>query len=186
MNTENFGKVDIIDNWVDEDLINHLSNQFLYRYPHFFVERSTPEGKPYMYSHDCRQSMDAQGDQGNQTLIAFIETKIKKRLESEYGKLNTSRTYFNVQHPGMDGHFHVDAPLEDKSAGPTVMLMITPKGNEGEFYYKPDITDKLCIEKVEYEQNRLVVFNPLMEHYGQSFTNKPRITLVFKTYVEPN
>ena len=69
MNTENFGKVEIIDNWVDEDLINHLSNQFLYRYPHFFVERSTPEGKPYMYSHDCRQSMDAQGDQGNQTLI---------------------------------------------------------------------------------------------------------------------
>ena len=66
------------------------------------------------------------------------------------------------------------------------MLMITPKGNEGEFYYKPDITDKLCIEKVEYEQNRLVVFNPHMEHYGQSFTNKPRITLVFKTYVEPN
>ena len=162
MNTENFGKVEIIDNWVDEDLINHLSNQFLYRYPHFFVERSTPEGKPYMYSHDCRQSMDAQG------------------------KLNTSRTYFNVQHPGMDGHFHVDAPLEDKSAGPTVMLMITPKGNEGEFYYKPDITDKLCIEKVEYEQNRLVVFNPHMEHYGQSFTNKPRITLVFKTYVEHN
>ena len=54
MNTENFGKVEIIDNWVDEDLINHLSNQFLYRYPHFFVERSTPEGKPYMYSHDCR------------------------------------------------------------------------------------------------------------------------------------
>ena len=51
MNTENFGKVEIIDNWVDEDLINHLSNQFLYRYPHFFVELSTPEGKANIYSN---------------------------------------------------------------------------------------------------------------------------------------
>ena len=170
MNTENFGKVEIIDNWVDEDLINHLSNQFLYRYPLFFVERSTPEGKPYMYSHDCRQSMDAQGDQGNQTLIAFIETKIKKRLKSKYGKLNTSRTYFNVQHPGMEGSYHVD------DGNITGIYMVTKTLSK---------SGQLLIDgekDVPFVQGRFVMFNAKTSHKATSPSKgNVRISLAFKT-----
>ena len=84
----------------------------------------------------------------------------------------------------MNGEFHVDS--KDTNSGPSIMLMVTPKGEGGDFYYRPDPQDNLCIEKIEYEQNRLLIFDAHMEHYGQSFTDKARITLVFKTYVEPN
>jgi|TARA_B100001013_G_scaffold302197_1_gene203978 hypothetical protein len=164
----------IIDNWLDKDLIKHLSDQFLYTYPHFFVEKSR-DTKPLMYSHDFTP--------GN-PLISFIEEKIKNQFEAEYGELNFTRIYFNVAHPGMNGEFHVDS--KDTNSGPSIMLMVTPKGEGGDFYYRPDPQDNLCIEKIEYEQNRLLIFDAHMEHYGQSFTDKARITLVFKTYVEPN
>ena len=61
------------------------------------------------------------------------------------------------------------------------MLMVTPKGEGGGFYYRPDPNDPLCIEEVEYEQNRLLIFDGNIEHRGTSFKDKPRITLVFKT-----
>lgn len=171
MNSENFGKVKVIDNWIDKDFIDHLSDQFLHSYPHYFVESSL-NTKPNMYSHDFPP--------GN-PIISMLSEKIQKQFGPE---LNFTRVYFNVAHPGMNGSFHVDS--KDPNAGPSIMLMVTPKGEGGEFFYKPDPTDNLCIEKIEYEQNRLLVFDSHIEHYGQSFTDKPRITLVFKTYVEPN
>ncbi|MAV94615.1 MAG: hypothetical protein CMA31_02875 [Euryarchaeota archaeon] len=173
MNSIQVGTVRIIDKWMDTDFIDHLADQFLYKYPHYFVESSLNKG-PTMYSHDFTP--------GN-TLIDFLTIKLQKQFGPEYGELGMTRVYFNIAHPGMDGDFHVDS--KDPNAGPSIMLMVTPKGEGGAFYYKPDPNDNLCIEEVEYEQNRLLIFNAGMEHYGKSFTNTPRITLVFKTYVEP-
>ena len=45
------GPIKIIDNWLDTELINHLSERFLYHYPHHFVEKSL-NTKPIMYSYD--------------------------------------------------------------------------------------------------------------------------------------
>lgn len=174
MNLTQDGKLKILDNWIDKDFIDHLSEQFLFSYPHFFVESSL-NTKPTMYSHDFAP--------GN-PLINFLTEKIQKQFNPDYGELKMTRVYFNVAHPGMNGAFHTDS--KDPNAGPSIMLMVTPKGEGGEFYYKPDANDNLCIEKVDYKQNRLLIFNAGMEHYGQSFKDKPRITLVFKTYVESN
>jgi hypothetical protein len=80
----------------------------------------------------------------------------------------------------MQGMFHVDSKgIGD--AGSSVMLMMTPKGEDGEFFYRPDPDDELNVAKVEYEQNRLLIFPAEMEHYGSAFKTTPRITLVFKT-----
>jgi hypothetical protein len=176
MNTTQTGsdeRIKIIDNWLDKDVVTHLSDQVLYNYPHYFVESSLNKG-PTMYSHDVGP--------GN-LLIDFLFNKIKKEYEPTYGQLDFTRTYFNIAHPGMDGEFHVDS--KDPNAGPSFMLMITPKGKEGAFYYKPDPNDDLCIEKIDYKEGRFLIFDSDMEHYGQSFKDKPRITMVFKTYVEP-
>lgn len=163
--------IKIIDNWLDSDLIDHLSEKFLYHYPHRFVEKST-DTKPIMYSYDFNP-----GD----TLMDFLSRKVQNQITSKH-TLTFTRIYFNVAHPGMHGMFHVDS--KDPNAGPSIMLMVTPKGKGGEFYYRPDPHDHLCTEKVEYEQNRLLIFDAHLEHYGASFKDTPRITLVFKTYVE--
>ena len=163
-----------IDKWLEDDLINYLSDTFLYAYPHRFIERSKIDMKPHMYAYDFNP---------DDTLINFLSTKVQNQVVKEYPTsshtLTFTRIYFNVAHPGMNGMFHVDS-LES-NVGPSVMLMITPKGEGGEFYYKPDPNDHLCIEEVEYEQNRLLIFDGHIEHYGMSFKDKPRITLVFKT-----
>ena len=173
MNIIQGGRVKIIDNWLDTELINHLSERFLYHYPHHFVEKSL-NTKPIMYSYDFTP-----GD----TLVDFLSAKVQNQVTSNHN-ITFTRIYFNVAHPGMNGMFHVDS--KDPSAGPSIMLMVTPKGEGGEFYYKPDPDDNLSTEKVEYEQNRLLIFDAHIEHYGASFKDKPRITLVFKTYVEAN
>ena len=173
MNTTQDGKIKIIDNWLDSDLIDHLSEKFLYHYPHRFIEKSL-DTKPIMYSYDFNP-----GD----TLIDFLSTKVLNQVTNSHN-LSFTRIYFNVAHPGMNGMFHVDS--KDPNAGPSIMLMVTPKGHGGEFYYKPDPGDKNLLQTVAYEQNRLLIFDANVEHYGASFRDKPRITLVFKTYVEPN
>lgn len=169
------GKIKILDNWLDPDLTSYLGETFLNQFPHYFVERSRKEvGK--MYSHDFNPS---------DHMMQYMTIKIKKLFDYP---INFTRIYFNVQHPGMLGMFHVDSKgMGD--AGHSVMLMMTPKGEEGEFFYRPDPDDDLNVAKVDYEQNRLLIFPAEMEHYGSPFKTTPRITLVFKTlkqdYDEP-
>ena len=74
----------------------------------------------------------------------------------------------------MDGTFH-----RDYEKGKTALLMITPKDKEGAFIYK----EKNIIKEIKYEQNKLVVFDGSVPHYGKSFLEKPRITLSFKKIV---
>ena len=57
--------------------------------------------------------------------------------------------------------------------------MITPKDKEGAFIFKEKNTTK----EIEYEQNKLVVFDGSVPHYGKSFLKKTRITLTFKKIV---
>jgi hypothetical protein len=163
-----------IDKWLEDDLINYLSDTFLYRYPHRFLERSKVDTKPHMYAYDFNSGGE---------LIDFLSVKAQNQVVKEYPisshTLALTRRYFNVAHPGMDGVFHVDS--HESNVGPSIMLMVTPKGEGGGFYYRPDPNDPLCIEEVEYEQNRLLIFDGNIEHRGTSFKDKPRITLVFKT-----
>jgi len=167
MNTTPDGKIKIIDNWLDPDLTKYLGETFLNQYPHYFVEQSK-EKAPRMYSHDFNPT---------DHMMQYMTIKIKKLFEYD---INFNRIYFNVQHPGMSGAFHVDSKgMGD--AGHSVMLMMTPEDEAGEFFYRPDPEDDLCIEKIEFKQNRLIIFPADMEHYGSCFKTKPRITLVFKT-----
>ena len=156
-----------IDNWLDPDLTSYLGELFLNQYPHYFVERSRKEaGK--MYSNDLNPS---------DSTIGYLIKKIEKLFDYP---INFSRIYFNVQHPCMQGMFHVDSKgIAD--AGHSVMLMMTPEDEEGSFFYRPVPDDDLYVEEVPYKQNRLIIFPAEMEHYGSPFTSKPRITLVFKT-----
>lgn len=160
-------KVKEIDDWLDPELTSYLSDVFLNRLPHYFVERSRKEGSK-MYSHDFHPS---------DVMIGFICEKIRKLFDYD---INFSRIYFNIQHPTMEGMWHVDSKLI-KDAGHTVMLMMTPDDEDGAFFYRPDPENDQYQRKIHYKQNKLLIFPAEMEHYGSTFKTKPRITLVFKT-----
>jgi len=171
----------IVKNWLDQDFINYLNHTFLHEYPHFYKEGSTKKsvGKGDMfYSFDFST--------GSNTAIEYLKHKLIKSFfasKENKGEKNVwrgnnlvqpiffDRIYFNVQHPGMDGTFH-----RDYEKGKTALLMITPEDKGGAFVYK----DKNRVKEISYEQNKLIVFDGSIPHYGKSFFKKPRITLTFK------
>ena len=79
----------------------------------------------------------------------------------------------------MNGSFHTDTDSKD---GKTALIMITPKGSEGAFVYK----DENVIKEIEYKQNKLIIFNGNILHYGKPFVSNPRITLAFKISLSSN
>lgn len=156
-------KVKIIDNLLDNFLIKYLHNKFLYDIPHFFRGNSFDKHNKSFYT----SPLDL-----NNSIVEYIYLKIV----NEILKINCSiqRTYLNIQHTNMDGDFHID------DGDITVLLMITnnPKEGGGEFEY---IDENNQIQKIEYKQNRLIVFDTNIEHRGLAYKgNEPRITLAYK------
>tara|TARA_Y100000004_G_C8653029_1_gene301895 strand:+ start:50 stop:523 length:474 start_codon:yes stop_codon:yes gene_type:complete len=155
-------KVTIKDNFLPD--IDKLNELFLYKTPHYWGHASSKDGNQFYHS-----PLDT--DHPN---LIEIHNNITKSAPM---KLKMIRAYLNIQHQGMDGMFH------DDDGDVTMLVMITdnPKKGGGEFEYKNEKGD---IIKIEYKQNRLIIFDSKIKHRGLAYKeNKPRITLTFKNKI---
>ena len=157
----------IIENWLEPDLIDFLHEKFLYHTPHYYHERSSKAA--LFYSHDFMN---------RDLLIDHLAQKIKKNYLTPKHEFN--RIFFNVQHPGMNGSYHIDFE-EDNSI--SACLNVSPKDESGggDFCYLESMAG--APTRVKYDQNNLVLFNSTIQHYGEAFNKEPRLTLVFISYV---
>ena len=153
--------IKIIDNFLEEDLIHYLEELFIFKTPHYYGHSSFKNGNKFYSALLNNQD----------TLINFLIEKIKKNFNCK----QVVRCYLNIQHTGMDGEWHQDEGLK------TIILMIskTLKKNSGQFQLK----DNNVIKKINFIQNRLIVFETKKYHRGLSpiEKNTPRVTLAFKT-----
>lgn len=82
--------------------------------------------------------------------------------------------YINIQHPNMDGCFHIDTS-ENESVYMTCLYMVTNSLKEGGAF---EIKNE---DIIPFVQNRLIIFDAKKLHRGLSPSkNKVRITLAFK------
>ncbi|SVB26194.1 uncharacterized protein METZ01_LOCUS179048 [marine metagenome] len=153
----------IIENWLEPDLINFLYEKFLYDTPHYYNERSGTD--TLFYSHDFNN---------RDLLLGHLENKLKTDYLTPNHEIN--RIFFNVQHQGMNGSFHVDF---DEKGSVSASLNLSPEDEGGDFVYLENDVEK----RVKYKRNSLILFNSTMPHYGEAFKKEPRITLVFHSYV---
>ena len=153
----------IIENWLEPELIEYLHEQFLYHTPHYYNERSSTD--TLFYSHDFNH---------RDLLLGHLENKLKTNYLTPKHEIN--RIFFNVQHPGMHGSFHVDS---DEESSISASLNISPEDEGGDFVYLENDVEK----RITYKRNNLILFNSTMPHYGEAFKKEPRITLVFHSYV---
>jgi hypothetical protein len=151
------------DNFLDDDLINHLEYTFL-RVPHHYGHSSNADGTGIsFYNHEFDL---------NDSLIQYLCVKVQKEFEQKLGFL---RVYINVQHNNMDGDFHED------DGDMTILLMVskTLKKGSGQFEIKKDNK----IAAIDFVKNRLIFFDAKLKHRGTApkEKNEVRITLAFKT-----
>jgi len=156
-------KYKIIDNFLENDLINHLEYIFL-RVPHYYGQSSNADGTGvsfYKNEFDLKDS-----------LIQYLCVKVQKKFKQKLGFL---RVYINVQHNNMNGDFHED------DGDMTILLMVskTLKKDSGQFEIKKDNK----ITTIDFVKNRLIFFDAKLKHRGTApkEKNKVRITLAFKT-----
>jgi|TARA_B100001057_G_scaffold77828_1_gene72877 hypothetical protein len=152
-----------IDNWLEEDMVKYLDDKFTYDYPHYFGQRSVKGAKEFYISE-----MNP-----HEPLNDFLFTKLKTTLNKD---LNLIRMYINIQHEGMESDFHSD------DGDLTCLYMASetlPDSGAFEIYEE---------QTVPFVQNTLVCFDAMKLHKGHAplNTNKPRITLAFKTSYEEN
>jgi len=152
-------KTQIIDNWLDKNLVDYLEDYFLYKFPHFYGHKSNDKDNNSFY---------ASGLNPDDALNNFLFFKLKKTLNKN---LRLERMYINVQHPNMNGSFHPD------DGDITCLYMVTKTlENSGHFEIKDE-------EKINFVQNRLIAFDAKKIHRGNAPNKDVRITLAFKTYV---
>ena len=155
----------VIDNFLGKDLIQHLEKMFLFNQPHFYghySKESTLDKSNLFYNSNINL---------NDFLIQFIYSKVEKTFNIN----RIIRAYINIQYNGMDGDWHVDEGHN------TILLMVTKslKKGSGEFQIK----ENNKINKIQFVQDRIILFNASSEHKGMSpiEINTPRITFAFKT-----
>ena len=154
-------ETEIIDNWLNKDLVEYLERYFTYGFPHYYGHKSSEEDPTCFYNAPLNQQ-----DALNKYLFYKVKKTLNKNLECE-------RMYINIQHFGMDGQFHKD------ETDLTVLYMVTKSlENDGHFQIKDE-------DKIDFVQNRLISFDAKKFHRGLAPT-KPgdvKITLAFKLYV---
>jgi len=160
--------MEVIDDFLDEELLEDLVYNFLHTYPHYYIGHSHKNSKLFYYYnfYDINQNKLSQISPIGKTLINKLSRFTKEII--------LTKLYLNIQHPGMCGEPHIDYTPDTK--GKTFLIMITKKDIGGEFMYKKNET----FESIEYKQNRLIIFDGSIPHYGKDFKNTPRITLAFK------
>ena len=150
-------KTTIIDNWLESDLANYLSNYLekgiWYKNGHYSA--SYKDGTSFLY-----------GDVPYSPLIEYLIIKLKTITPIEL-----LRVYANLHFSNMGGSFHSDD-------GDITFLYMPSNGlnfNEGHFEIKDE-------GKYEYRFNRLIYFDAKKLHKGNApIQNVSRITLAFKT-----
>jgi hypothetical protein len=153
-------KTQIIDNWLDKNLVDYLEDYFLYRFPHYYGHKSNPDSDESSFYNSMCNPQDA--------LNNYLFFKLKKTLNKN---LKLERMYINIQHPNMNGSFHPD------DGDMTCLYMVTKTlENSGHFEIKDE-------EKINFVQNRLIAFDAKKLHRGTAPNKDVRITLAFKTYV---
>mgnify|MGYP003115660364 CR=1 FL=1 len=153
-------KTKIVDNWLDSDFSDFLSNYFLRKYPHFYNEMSN-SGKDednIFYSSDI--------DHENPIAI-FLMAKLRKLFMV---KLIVHRIHINIQHPSMNGSFH-----DDPNDITAVYFVTKSLHNSGELVIGDEIID--------FKKNRLVCFDSKILHKGLAPAEGVRISLSFNLEV---
>ena len=160
-NKQDISKVIVVDDFLNDSMINLLSDKFLYQTPHMWGGFSnTPEDDIFYVTQ-----LD-----GNDITLSYILNKVESEVIGL--NINLSRVYINVQHNNMDGYFHYD------DGDITALLMITPTPSAGGGFEYRDTDGR--IKTIEYKKNRLIVFKDIY-HRGRCYKdNKPRITLAYK------
>tara|TARA_Y100000401_G_scaffold34199_1_gene25563 strand:- start:1899 stop:2354 length:456 start_codon:yes stop_codon:yes gene_type:complete len=149
-------KTKIIDNWLSKDLQEYMERLFLYHTPHWWDMKPFIGKPPFYY---CNLNME-------DAFYAFLGEKALRTI----GKGSLRRMYINVQHPGMDGSYHVD---DGKITG---IYMVTKTLSK---------SGKLLIDgekDISFIQGRFVMFNAKTPHKANSPSKgNVRISLAFKT-----
>jgi len=153
-------KTSIYKNWLEKDLYEYLKNMFLYKTPHFFSQKSLETLK----DDSCFYITEFTSEN---IMIDYLRSKLCKLINKP---LMFHRTYINVQHPGMDGTFHVD------EGNLTFIYMV--KG-EGDLEIK---NEKI----IKFEENKLIIFDAQKKHKAYAPKKGVRISLAFKTTMIKN
>ena len=152
----------IIDNWLDQDLVEFLEQNFLYNRAHWFGHSSLGESKNIkdcFYSHD----LDV-----NEPINTYLFYKLRKTLNIN---LSLLRMYLNIQWKEMNGFYHTD------DGDITCLYMVTKtREKDGAFQIKGE-------DKIKFVQNRLICFDANKMHRGLAPKDGVRITLAFKTKI---
>jgi len=147
--------INVIDNWLENDLSNFVEQSFLHEYPHFFDHTPTHNDNNFFYNCELNH---------NDTLVKFLFYKAKKTLNR---KIKLVRTHFNIQHPGMDGGWHTD------DSELSFVYMVTQTLNKKEGTFQAKINNK--IKTIDFVKNRLLFFDSKILHKGNApFLNKKR------------
>ena len=152
----------IIDNWLDQDLVEFLEQNFLYERAHWFGHSSLDNPNSIndcFYSH----TLDV-----NEPINTYLFYKLRKTLNMN---LDLLRMYLNIQWKGMTGHFHTD------EGDITCLYMVTKtRQKDSAFQIKGE-------GKTKFVQNRLICFDAKKMHRGLAPDDGVRITLAFKTKI---
>ena len=159
--------MNIIDNWLDKDLSDFVEQSFLHEYPHYFDHTPTDADSKVFYNCELNNT---------DMLVKLLFHKAQKTINK---KLNLVRTHFNIQHPGMDGGWHVDY------SELSFVYMVTQTLNKKEGTFDIKINNK--IKKVDFVKDRLVFFDSNLVHRGnppllnEKRKTNARITFTLKT-----
>jgi len=145
-----------IENWLEKDLCDFLEKEFLYNTPHQYGQKSDHA------DHDTPNLFYFTNLNPNDPLVRFLSYKLKKTVSND---LILNDIYINVQHPNMDGDFHVDPGTM------TALYMVT---GSGDFEIKNE-------KKIKFKKNKLICFDAKKFHRGIAPKEGVRITLAFKT-----
>ena len=147
-------KVEIIDNWLEDDLAEYLSN-----YLEFGLLYRTNWGS-------------VTGDKTSFLMANFPETPLSSFLSFKLNKIKKVtilRAYVNLHYMCHGGGFHQD------DGDLTFVYMSSKNVKGGEFEIKDE-------EKIDYRFNRLIYFDSKKFHKGNPpINNVKRFTLAFKT-----
>ena len=166
-------EIKIVNNWLSSELHEYISHYFLNDIPHHYGHKSHPSlpDNYSFYKHDFI----------NDPLVDYLKFKLKKQFNKDIEFL---RTYINIQHPNMETVFHRD------DGDVTVLYMVSGEGNFkiiNDFEVVQEKNSQTSeikpkdIEEINFEKNKLIIFNAQKPHKGEPPKKGVRISLAFKT-----
>ena len=166
--------IEVLDDWLDLEFCDHLSDHILYCMPHVYGHTSYIDSRVTEILSGGPTQRFYTVEFGEESFhIKYMCRKLYREVFKH--ECQFARAYANIQFRGMDGSFHKD------DGDFTVIYMVTPTlEGSGSFEYK----DGADVKKVDFVQNRLIIFEGSnVLHRGMSpDTDSPRVTVAFKIY----